>query len=89
MTRLEGDEGLHHLAEQGVGQTDHPHLRHGGVLHEGALELERADEVASQGDHVVAPTDEVEVAVLVVLHEIAHAYQPATRTAAWPASSWR
>ena len=69
--RLERDEGLHDLARHRVGHADHAGLGDGRVLHERALHLERADEVARGLDHVVGAADEPEVAVVVALREVA------------------
>src|SRR3990172_12648740 len=55
---LEGDERLHDLHRHRVGLADDAGLGDCGVLDEGALHLERADEVAGGVDHVVGAADE-------------------------------
>ena len=65
--RLERDERLDHLAGNRIGLADHAGLGDRRVLHQRALDLERADQVARRLDHVVRAPDEPEVAVLVPL----------------------
>ena len=65
------DERLHDLAGDRVGLADHAGLGDRRVLHQRALDLERADQVAGRLDDVVAPPDEPEVAVGVAAGEVA------------------
>ena len=60
---LEDDEGLDDLHRDRVRLADHAGLGDGRVLHQDALDLERADQVAGGLDHVVRAADEPEVAV--------------------------
>ncbi len=69
--RLERDERLDHLADHRVGLADDAGLGHRRVLHQRALDLERADQVAGRLDHVVGAADEPEVAVGVAPREVA------------------
>ena len=46
VARLQRDERLDHLARHRIGLADHAGLGHGRVLHQRALHLERADQVA-------------------------------------------
>ena len=64
---FERDEGLDELADQRVGLADHAGLGDRGMLHQRALDLERADHVAGGLDDVVGAADEPEVAVGVAL----------------------
>ena len=68
---LQRDERLDHLAGHRVGLADHAGLGDGRVLHQRALDLERADQVAGGLDHVVGAADEPEVAVGVAPGEVA------------------
>src|SRR5690606_33621044 len=54
-----------------VWDADDPGLGDGGVLHQGGLHLERPDEMARRLDHVVGAAHEPEVAVGVLLGEVA------------------
>ena len=64
-----------------IGLADHAGLGDGGVLHERALDLERADEMAGRLDDVVTPADEPHVAVLVAPCEVAREVPPALEAA--------
>ena len=68
---LERDEGLDHLAHHRVGLADHAGLGDGGVLHQRAFHLERADQVAGRLDDVVGAADEPEVAFGVAPGQVA------------------
>jgi hypothetical protein len=54
-----------------VGLADHAGLGNRRVLHQHALHLERADQVAGRLDHVVAAADEPVVAIGIAPHQIA------------------
>ena len=71
MPRLERDKRLDGVAGHLVGLADHRSLGHRGMLHQGALDLERTDEMAGRLDHVVGAADEPEVAVAVAPRQIA------------------
>ena len=64
-------EGLHHRPPVRVRGGDRRRLEDVGVLDQGALDLEGSDAVAGGDDHVVGPSDEPEVAVLVPVRAIA------------------
>src|SRR6516165_4997565 len=68
---LQGDEGLHDFQGYGIWLANDPGLRHRGMLHENALDLEGADQVAGSLDDVVRATDEPEIAVAIASGEIA------------------
>ena len=68
---LQHDEGLHDLAGDRIGHADHAGLGDRRMLHQRALDLERADQVTGRLDHVVGAADEPEVAVGVAHREIA------------------
>ena len=68
---LERDEGLHPFAQHRVGLADHAGLGHGGMLHQRAFDLERADQVAGGLDHVVGTADEPVIAVGVTPGQVA------------------
>ena len=74
---LERDEGLDHLHGHRVGLADHAGLGHGRVLHQDALHLEGADQVAGRLDHVIGAADEPEVAVAIPPREIAREIEAA------------
>ena len=71
MTGFQSDEGLHHLPDGRVRNTDRAGLGDRRVFHQRALDLERADQVARAFDHVVDPADEPEVAVGILFREVA------------------
>ena len=73
---LQQHERLDDLAGDRVGHADDAGLGDGGVLHQHALDLERADQVAGRLDDVVAAADEPEVAVLVARARSPVRYQP-------------
>ena len=68
---LQRDEGLDHLADHRVGLADDAGLGDRRVLHQHALDLERADQVAGRLDDVVGAADEPEVAVGVAPRQVA------------------
>ena len=65
--RLQRDERLDDLADHRVGLADHAGLGDGGVLHQRAFDLERADQMPGRLDHVVGAPDEPEVPVGIAL----------------------
>src|SRR5919112_588791 len=65
------DEGLDRLAAVLVGDADRDGLGHVGVLEEDLFDLARVDVVAGGHDHVLLPVDDVEVAALVHLRDVA------------------
>ena len=69
--RLQRDESLHRFADDRVGLADDAGLGDRGVLHQRALDLERADQMAGGLDDVVGAPDEPEVAVGVALRQVA------------------
>jgi hypothetical protein len=77
----EEDERLDHGAGDRIGNADHARLRHGRVLEQHALDLERPDQMAGGLDDVVTAADEPEVAVRVTPHQVA-AQVPAVGEAA-------
>ncbi len=82
-TRTEGHEGHDVLAEDRVLDADHGHLVDGRVRLDGVLDVGRVDVVAAPDDDVLAPPDDVEVAVLVEAAEVA-GDQPAVDPGPWP-----
>ena len=82
MARLERDERLDELARDRVGLADDARLRDGRVLHQRALDLERADQVAGRLDDVVGAADEPEVAVGVAARQVAGAGTSRRRSSA-------
>jgi len=68
---LEQHEAVDGVALELVGQADGGGLRHGGMAHQGALDLGRAQAVSADLEDVVAPADDPEVAVLVHLGRVA------------------
>ena len=68
---LQRDEGLDDFSGSRVRNADHAGLGDGGVLHQRAFDLERADQMAGALDHVVRPADEPVIAVGVAHREVA------------------
>src|SRR5262249_59051832 len=68
---FEGHEGRDRLALQVVGSPDHRGLGDGGMAHQRALDLHRSQAVARDVHHVVDPTHDPEVAVLVATGAVA------------------
>jgi len=71
ITLPQHDERLDDFRALGVGFADDRRLRHGGMLHDDALHIERTDAVAGRGDDVVIAADKEEISVLVLLHGVA------------------
>ena len=71
MPGVEHDECLHGLVAEVVGDADNGDLDDRRMLEHHALDLERSDILAGHLDHVLLAVDEVEVAVLVALGQIA------------------
>ena len=69
-------EGLDGLAEQPVRHADHRGLGYQGMLEQPVFDLHRVDVLAAPDDHVPAPADQVEVAVVVEPAQVTRA-QPA------------
>src|SRR5262245_8300857 len=69
-------EGGHGFAPLGVGQADHRHLGDGGMQHDDVLDLLRDDGAAPGSDHLLEPADDVEIAAVVELADVA-GMQPA------------
>src|SRR5581483_2037794 len=67
---LQRDERLDDLSAKRVGLADDGGLRDRAVLDDRRLDLERADPVRARGDHVVRPSDEPQVPVLVLAREV-------------------
>ena len=57
-TGLQRNERLDDFADHGVGLADDPGFGDRGMLHQRALDLERADQVPGRLDHVVGAADE-------------------------------
>ena len=71
VARVQDHERLDDGTDDRVGFADHTGLGDRGMLHERALDLERADEMPGRLDDVVAAADEPEVAVGVAAGEVA------------------
>ena len=68
---LERDERRQGLALEVVVFADHRRLGHGRVVHQRALHLHGADPVAGDVEHVVHPSEDPPVAVVVELGAVA------------------
>ena len=68
---LEDDERGDHLAANLVRPSGHARLGNGRVLEEGGLDLDRADSVGGDLDHLVRPAGDPDVAVLVDVRRVA------------------
>ena len=65
------DEGVHHVAEIVVGQTDHRARVHALMLQQRGLHLGRVDVRPAAEDHVACPVGEVQVAVGIEVPHVA------------------
>src|SRR5215510_1486646 len=75
---VELENGVHALAEFGIGQADHDGRAHAGVLANGGLDLGRIDVGAAAQDHVGEAIAEIEIAFRVEPSDIAERF-PAVR----------
>ena len=85
------DDDRRHLLAPGLARaTDHRRFAHLGMALERLLDLARVDVVAAGDDQVLAAADQRQVAVIVVLAEVAGANQPSALNASASASgrSW-
>ena len=65
------DDGVDGLAPALVGHAEHGRLEHGRVAEQHVLDLGAVDVLAAGDDHVLGPVDEVHVAVVVHVAEVA------------------
>src|SRR4051812_27156736 len=65
ITLFEHDKGLDDFGADRVGLADGGGQRHGGVADQAILDLAGSDPITRRGDHVVVPSDEVDIALLV------------------------
>ena len=70
-TGAQFDEGLGRLAAIGVGDADHDHFLHRGMLVDRLLDHLRIDVEAAGDDHVLLAVDQIEIAVLVHVADVA------------------
>ena len=71
VSRSDDDECLDDLTAIGIGYADHGALRHGRMLEQGALDLERPDAVCRRENHIVRAADEPQVPLLVADRAVA------------------